>query len=62
MQRVIELAMDNCATFHVGKDKFLFIGEVRECPNIRVKGVSGIATAAGIGTIRFTITNKTEDR
>ena len=58
-QRVIELAMDNCATFHVCKDKFLFIGEIRQCPNIRVKGVSGIATASGIGTTRFTITSKT---
>ena len=51
--------MDNCTTFHVCKDKFLFIGEIRPCPNIRVKGVSGIAIAAGIGTIRFTITSKT---
>ena len=59
MQRVTELAMDNCATFHVCKDKFLFISEIRKCPNIRVKGVSGIATASGIGTIRFTITSKT---
>ena len=58
-QRAIELAMDNCATFHVCKDKFLFIGEIRPCPNIRVKGVYGVATAGGIGTIRFTITSKT---
>ena len=59
IQRIIELDMDNCAIFHVCKDK-LFIGDIRECPNIRVlKGVSGIAQATGIGTIRFTITSKT---
>ena len=59
MQRVTELAMDNCATFHVCKDKFLFIGEIRQRPNIRVKGVSGIATTSGIGTTRCTIMSKT---
>ena len=59
MQRIIEFAMDNCATFHVCKDKFLFIGTIKKCPNIKVKGVSGIATASGIGTIRFMITSKT---
>ena len=36
-----ELDMDNCATFHVCKDKKLFIGVIKESPNIRVKGVSG---------------------
>ena len=36
-----ELAMDNCATFHACTDKNLFIGDIKESPNIRVKGVSG---------------------
>ena len=37
----------------------MFIDEIRQCPNIRVKWVSGIATTAGLGKIRFTITSKT---
>ena len=51
--------MDNCARFHVCKDKFLFIGEIRECPHIKVKEVSGIAQVAGIESISFVITIKT---
>ena len=51
--------MDNCARFHVCKDKCLFIGEIRECPHIKVKEVSGIAQVAGIGSISFVITIKT---
>ena len=59
MQRIVEFAMDNCARFHVCKDKFLFIGEIRECPHIKVKEVSGIAQVAGIESISFVITIKT---
>ena len=33
-----ELAMYICATFHVCRDNFMFIGKIREAPNIRVKG------------------------
>ena len=41
LDKPTELAMDNCATFHVCCDKNLFIGDIKESPNIRVKGVSG---------------------
>ena len=50
--------MDNYATFYVCFDKKLFIGDIKELPNIRVKGVSGTSQASGIGKIKFTITNK----
>ena len=49
--------MDNCAIFHVCKDKSLFVGGINVAPNIRVKGVSGTSQASGIGRIKFTITN-----
>ena len=53
-----ELAMDNCATFYVWFDYKLFIRDIKETPNIRVKGVSGISQASDIGKIKFTITDK----
>ena len=58
LDKPTKLAMDNCATFHVCKDKNVFIGDIKESPNIRVKGVSGTSQASGIGKIKFTITDK----
>ena len=50
--------MDNCATFHVCKDKYLFIGDIREAPNIRVKGTSRTSKAVGSWGIKFHITDE----
>ena len=56
-----ELAMYICATFHVCRDNFMFIGKIREAPNIRVKEVSGTSQAAGIGVTKLNIKDK-EDK
>ena len=45
--------MDNCATFHACKDTSLFVGDIREDPDIIVKGVSGTSKAVGIGKLNF---------
>ena len=37
----------------------LFVGEIRDIRNVGVKGISGSAIAAGIGTVRFTIKDST---
>ena len=50
-----EFGTDNCATHHISYEKELFIGEIRDIGNVGVKGISGSAIAAGIGTIQFTI-------
>ena len=36
----------------------MFIGKIREAPNIRVKGVYGTSQAVGIGVIKFDIKDK----
>ena len=58
LHKITELAMGSCATFHVYKDKYLFVGDIREAPDIIFKGVSGTSKAAGIGKTKFHITDK----
>ena len=50
-----EFGTDNCATRHICYQEELYIGEIREIGNVGVKGISGSAVAAGIGTVQFTI-------
>ena len=50
--------MDNCANFHFCRHKSLFVGEIRDAPNVRVKGISGTSQATCIGIINFAITDK----
>ena len=51
----IEFGTDNCVTHHICYEEDLYIGEIRDIGNVGVKGISGSAIAAGIGTIQFTI-------
>ena len=43
--------MDNCAACHVCTDIDMLIGEITNITNIGIRGVGGVATATGIGTI-----------
>ena len=56
-QRYTRFGVDNCATHHICSEKSLFIGVIRPCTNIGVRGISGSAIAEGIGTIAFTLTD-----
>ena len=49
--------MDNCATHHVCSDINMFIGEITNITNIRIRGVGGIVAATEIGTIQFNFLN-----
>ena len=49
---------DNYATHHACNDISLFIGEIKKITNIGIRGVGGIATAAGIGTVEFILTSE----
>ena len=50
-----QFGIDNCATHHVCTDINLFVGEVTEISNVGIRGVRGVATALGIGTVEFYI-------
>lgn len=49
---------DNCATHHVCNDRSLFVGEILPMTNVGIRGVGGVAVAAGIGTIKFYLTSE----
>ena len=53
----LQFALDNCATHHVCSLFDLFIGKIIPAPHLGVKGINGVARAAGIGTIQFMIRN-----
>ena len=49
---------DNCATHHVCNDRSLFVGEIPSLSNVGIRGIGGVAAAAGIGTINFSLTSE----
>jgi len=61
-QRYTRFGVDNCATHHICSEKSLFIGVIRPCTNIGVRGIAGSAIAEGIGTIAFTLTDSKDQK
>ena len=50
-----QFAIDTCTTYHICKEKELFVGSIRSSKNLFVQGVGGKIQVKGYGTIKVRI-------